>query len=109
MMSDKGWKKQQFEAGMKLMPDQLAVDRHGHYTVPRTAELWRAFKLGLKYTPSKGSYVVAVLQEGQPRFAPEPEVHAFKNTAREAQRIEAIRSGHICVVYQQISAYNPVE
>jgi hypothetical protein len=107
IVDGKGWKRQGFEAVMRLTPEDCAVDERGQYTNPETIRLWQAFKAGNDFTPNRGSFVVAPIVNGCPRFGDEPRVHAFKNVARDTQRDLALHTGVVHAVFQQISAFDP--
>jgi len=96
-----------FEHALRLTTDQCITDRHGHYINPMTQKLWAAFKAGTNYTPSRGTFVIAEIHNGNPCFPPEVGTFAFKDEARAAQRDQALKTGAICAVYQQVSSFNP--
>jgi hypothetical protein len=108
IVEGKGWKRQGFEACMRLTPEQCQLDERGQYTDPQTALLWRAFKAGNDFTPNRGTFIVAPIIDGRPHFhTTTPLVHAFKSVARDVQRDMALRSGEIHAVFQQVSAFDP--
>lgn len=102
-----GWKRQGFEAALRLSTEQCVRDEWGHYTDELTKKLWEAFKAGMAFTPTKGSFVVARMRDGLPVFENRPIVFDFKDDARAFQKKLALESGSVCVTYQQISSYNP--
>ncbi len=103
----KGWARQAFEHTVRLSPDDTVTNAHGEYTKQHTQDLWRAFKAGLGFTAQKGLFVVAEIHDGHPYFPANVFKHDFKDEARDAQKRLALKTGAICAVFQQVSAYNP--
>ncbi len=108
IVEGKGWKRQGFEACMRLSPEECRLDERGHYVDPVTAKMWAAFKAGNEFTPNRGTFIVAKIVNGGPQFhSTTPLVHDFKSKARDVQRDWALRDGCTHAVFQQVSAFNP--
>lgn len=102
----KGWMRIMFERSMRLTEEQAAME-NGHYTVPDTQGKWSAFKAGMQATPNRGTFVIAEIRNGQPHFPTSELTHDYKDSAKDAQRKRAERTGIICAVFQLISAFDP--
>lgn len=108
MSMGKGIMKAAFERALKIPHQHQAIGPDDNYSHGPTQKLWLAFKAGVNYTPTKGSFVIAEINQwGLPEFSRTPFIHEFKDAARLAMRDQAVKSGAVCVVYQQVSAFNP--
>jgi hypothetical protein len=107
VMPDRGLTRKAFEHAMSLKPEQCVLDSNGHYANSLTHALWHAFKAGISYAPTRGTFVVAELQSSTPYFNPAPRTYPFADLARQAMRDQALRLDRKCAVFQQITVFTP--